>query len=261
MVTLSPYKRLFLEMHLHMKAYWKRPATWFRWHRWLGYIVVLQFLAWIFGGLFFALVPFQTWVKGKDLVQKPNDEVIVQWEQLAPALHTLNQSNGKLVAFQSIVTAQGPALRLQYQAANGNKTVLTDMRGQVLQAPNQNHIEALAKRIYRGEGQLHSVNRFEKLPNRLGIVKELAGRENLWQAQFNDALDTRLFFDATTGEFITQRTNTWVWYDFFWRLHIMDYGDGEDFNNTLLRLASIFAVLMMVTGVVLSIRNLLRKRL
>jgi hypothetical protein len=40
----------------------------------------------------------------------------------------------------------------------------------------------------------------------------------------------------------------------------MDYSEGEDFNNTLLRVATIFAFLMMVTDVVLSVRNLLRKR-
>ena len=54
-----------------------------------------------------------------------------------------------------------------------------------------------------------------------------------------DALQTRLYFDGASGEYLTVRTRAWVWYDFFWRLHIMDYQGGEDFNGGLLRGAAL----------------------
>lgn len=233
--------------------YWKRPATWFRWHRWLGYLIGLQLLAWIAGGVFFAIVPFQTAVKGKDLVAKPEAVFIQDWPL---ALQNLPSEHGKLLALQSVLVPQGTALRLQFE----KKTLLLDQHGSQLASPSQVQIEAFARQAYRGNGELMQAQLLPQVPIQLGMVKELGGRANVWQAQFKDEQSTRLYFDGKTGEFITVRTDAWVWYDFFWRLHVMDYAEGEDFNNTLLRIAAIFAMLMMVTGLVLSVRNLLRRR-
>lgn len=154
------------------------------------------------------------------------------------------------------MSAQGLAWRLQFR----NKNLVTDLHGAPLNSPTQEQIQTFAKQIYRGDGALIEVQHLESVPTQFAIVKELGARKSIWLAQFKDSQSTRLYFDANTGEYITVRTDAWVWYDFFWRLHVMDYSEGEDFNNTLLRVATIFAFLMMVTGVVLSVRNLLRKR-
>lgn len=102
---------------------------------------------------------------------------------------------------------------------------------------------------------------YQQLPTRLLIVKELASGSGVWQVQFDDDRATRLYFDGVSGEFLTVRSSAWLWYDFFWRLHVMDYRGGEDFNNLLLRSASLLALLMIMTGMVLSLRNVLRRRL
>ena len=46
-------------------------SRFFRWHRWIGYVVALQVLAWMLGGLLFAWLPFQSWVKSADAVSRP----------------------------------------------------------------------------------------------------------------------------------------------------------------------------------------------
>jgi uncharacterized iron-regulated membrane protein len=71
--------------------------------------------------------------------------------------------------------------------------------------------------------------------------------------RFDDAFATRIYLDGRTGEFVTSRNEAWVWYDFFWRLHIMDYAGGEDFNGTLLRVASIAAWGLVMAGAVLAV--------
>ncbi|MBR7801389.1 PepSY domain-containing protein [Undibacterium fentianense] len=236
-----------------LKASWKRPATWFRWHRWLGYLIGIQLLIWIIGGLIFAIVPFQTMVKGKDLVSKPSLQLPEQWQLNFSKLTT---EHGALQGLQSIASAHGFALRLQFK----DKNLITDLHGTPLPKPSQDQIQTFAQQLYRGHGNLEAVRLLSAVPRQLAIVKELGTRTNIWLAQFKDSQNTRLYFDANTGEYITVRTDAWVWYDFFWRLHVMDYSEGEDFNNTLLRIASMLALLMMLTGVVLSVRNLLRKR-
>jgi hypothetical protein len=92
-----------------------------------------------------------------------------------------------------------------------------------------------------------------KVPPRLGIVSETGGRGDVWRAQFDDTLATRIYLNGRTGEFITSRNEAWVWYDFFWRLHIMDYAEGEDFNGTLLRGASIIAWGLVIAGALLAV--------
>ena len=73
-----------------------------------------------------------------------------------------------------------------------------------------------------------------------------------------DALATRIYLDGRTGEFVVSRNEAWVWYDFFWRLHIMDYGGGEDFNNTLLRGASVLSWALVLMGAILAVLALRR---
>ena len=66
--------------------------------------------------------------------------------------------------------------------------------------------------------------------------------------------------DDRHPSFSVSRVNgAWVWYDFFWRLHIMDYAGGEDFNGTLLRLASLTALGLVLAGAVLAVLALRRR--
>lgn len=97
-------------------------------------------------------------------------------------------------------------------------------------------------------------------PRRLGIVRETAGRADLWVVRFDDLLSTRIYVDARTGQFVAARNEAWVLYDFFWRLHVMDYSAGEDFNNPLLRAAVLGATALVLTGVLLLALSLRRRR-
>ena len=99
-----------------------------------------------------------------------------------------------------------------------------------------------------------------EVPTRLLLVQETGGRGKLWRVGFDDSQQTRLYFDAASGEFVTARTEAWVWYDLAWRLHIMDYGGGEDFNNPLLRAAAPLALLLVLAGTVLTVQAAWRAR-
>jgi hypothetical protein len=83
-------------------------------------------------------------------------------------------------------------------------------------------------------------------------VHEFSARQNVWVARFDDALQSRFYFDGQSGELLAARNEAWVIYDFFWRLHVMDYSEGEDFNNSLLRGTSIVAMGLTFTGFALS---------
>ena len=231
----------------------KRPGSFpmsltvrfFRWHRWVGYLVALQVLAWVLGGLLFAWLPFQPWVKGADAVGKPAQSLPADW---AAVLASASPPLPPALAVQSVATANGPAFRVRL--AGGERWL--SAAGGELPAPDAESIGRYARSLYRGGGALVGVQQLAQAPLRLLMVKELGERSNVWLASFDDALRTRLYFDGRSGELLAVRNEAWVVYDFFWRLHVMDYAGGEDFNNALLRAAAVAAVGLVVTGLVLS---------
>jgi hypothetical protein len=207
------------------------------------------------GGLVFAWVPFQAWVKSADTVVKPVPVLPAAWPAgLASAAPGL----GEVVALTSVLTARGPAWRVK--RAGSDEALWLAMDGGPLPAPDEAAVRTFAQQLYRGTGRLVQVQRLQAAPRRLGIVREAGEREGLWQARFDDALATRVYIDGTSGEFIAARTEAWVLHDFLFRLHVLDFADGEDLNNPLLRVASALSLLFFATGAVLLWRSLRRRR-
>lgn len=226
-------------------------ARFFRWHRWLGYAVAVQVLLWVAGGAVFAWLPFQPWVKAQDTVSKPALQLPPDWAgRLARGLAGAGDATIAATdtrAVQAVATAQGPAWRLR--TADGERWLTLD--GQPLPPPDATAVATFARGLYKGPPPPVHVQALAQAPSRLGIVREAPGGRTLWLARFDDALGTRLYLDARSGELLAVRTEAWVWYDFFWRLHVMDYADGEDFNNPLLRGAALLALGLVGTGAVL----------
>ncbi len=225
----------------------------FRWHRWLAYAVALQVLAWVLGGVLFSWLPFQGWVKGHDWVQtKPQQALPANWAQVLGASSAAAAE--PVLSVQSFATAAGPAWRLR--RASGDAWLAAS--GGTLPAPDAAAVTRFAQTLYSGPGRPLPVQQLAEVPRRLGLVRELGSRKNVWLAPFDDALKTRLYIDATSGELLAARTEAWVLYDFFWRLHVMDYSGGEDFNNPLLRGFSLTALALVLTGTVLATLALAR---
>ncbi len=231
----------------------------FRWHRWLAWIVAIQVLAWVLGGLVFAWVPFQGWVKSADWVVKPQVALPPGW---AAALVAAEGDAAPLAGVAAVATARGTALRLTPAGGGAPRWLGAD--GQPLPPPDAEAVAAFARGLYRGPGTLAGVEHLQRVPTRLGIVREAqAGPAGIWRARFDDRLGTRLYVDARGGELAAIRSDAWMVYDFFWRLHVMDYAEGEDFNNALLRGGSLLAIALTVTGIVLAVlaaRRRLRRR-
>lgn len=228
-------------------------ARFFRWHRWLGWAVALQVVAWIAGGVVFAWVPFKPWVKAADQVRHAVQPLPAGWATVV-ARHLDTHQLPPIVSVGSVVGARGVALRLKH--ADSESWVALD--GGQIEPPDASDIERFARSLYIGDSPKLEVVRLESVPRRALIVKEAGDRRNLWLAAFNDGLHTRLYFDGTSGELVAIRNDAWVLYDFFWRLHLMDYSDGEDFNHPLIKGASIAALGLALTGVVLAILALRR---
>ena len=236
-------------------ARWTR--RFFRWHRWLAWLVAAQVAAWVLGGVVFAWLPFQEWVKLAQVVSKPVATFQPDW---AHALTSASLPATPVISVNSVATAAGLAWQVKH--AQGPDSWL-DAFGRPLDPPSEEAVRNFARALYRGPGPLLLTERLSAPPRHLLIVREAGSRAGLWRVSFGDGLQTRLYVDGRTGQLVAARNNAWVVYDFFWRLHVMDYAEGEDFNNPLLRAASAAAVTLVVTGLallVLSVRRGLRRR-
>ncbi len=78
---------------------------------------------------------------------------------------------------------------------------------------------------------------------------------------FDDVASSTLYIEQQSGRIIRRRHHYWYVFDWLWRLHIMDYDDGENVTNGWLRLVSLLSVLAAVSGLALLLLRLtLRKQ-
>lgn len=77
----------------------------------------------------------------------------------------------------------------------------------------------------------------------------------IWQIDFDDEQNSSYYVSGSTGELLERRNDTWRLWDFFWMLHIMDYGGRSSFNHSLIITLGFAAVWLAVTGVWLLFRT------
>ena len=80
---------------------------------------------------------------------------------------------------------------------------------------------------------------------------EYRGALPAWRVDFEDGAGRSLYVAADTGAVAARRSTLWRVYDFLWGLHIMDWRGHEDFNNPLLIVATVLALAVIVTGIIM----------
>jgi hypothetical protein len=216
-------------------------------HRWVALIVGLQVVLWAAGGVAFA------WL----------DEAAVAGERVASRPARVPLSPDERVVEPAALDLAGPAVdAVVLQRVNGlwtwrieqdGRVELRRARDGVRYAIGEDTARELASAAYRGEGRLLDVrlNRDSTLETR--------GAGPTWQATFDDASGTRLYFAADDGRFVAARTDTWRLRDVLWMLHTMDYAGRDDFNHPLVVVAALAAVWVGLTGAWLLVRVFRRR--
>lgn len=215
-------------------------------HKWLALLVGLQVVIWVIGGFVFAMLPFESWVKSGELVRKSAkptlNETTVPLERIAETFRPLQSLE---------LVGQGSAVYYRATRPDGKKFLVDAATGGRVEPIDEPMVRKMAANLYSGSGSIESIKKIESVERRWGLVDELHGQVPVWRVTYDDPFATRLYFSTESGEFLRARNDTWVFYDFFWRLHIMDYGNGEDFNNVFLRVLAPLALVFVGSGVLL----------
>jgi len=209
-------------------------------HKWLALIVGIQMGIWMLSGLVMAVLPIETVRSEHNIAaRKP-----ILLDDLLPVAVT---------PAQAITAAGGGGVVVTLTTLLGNPvyevrrsdgtTVLVDARETRVISPVG---DGLARRIaaddFAGAGK----------PVSAALVSEeggdYRGRLPAWRVTFDDNENTRLYVAANDGKVTARRSDTWRFYDFFWMLHIMDYGARENFNTPWLIVLSAAGLLVALSG-------------
>ena len=203
-------------------------------HRWISVFVGVQLLMWTASGLYFS------WTDIDDI---HGDQF------LSPASQTTTLR--ALTMLDSELQVSELAVRFiderPYLWVNRN-TLIDPESGDVKPGVSREEAERIARRHIKDEYDLTGIS----LLTEVGSHHEYRGRPlPVWAVTFEGPQELTAYVAERDGSFQRVRHQSWRIFDFLWMLHTMDYENRDDFNNGLLRAFSLFALVVVLSGLVL----------
>ncbi len=217
-----------------------------RLHKWIALLVGLQIFIWVGTGIYFSLFPIEE-IRGN---HKKTEWTVQPFDtdRIIPLHKAVENTGTKSVKSAELGHMMGrPVWRLVVpDEAHGDhgKIITVDGRsGRVLSPIAKPLAIQIAKSDYAGDGVFSSIEYLNKTPSEAG-----GGAGPIWAAQFNDKEKTTLYIDPNAAKVTKSRSTRWRLFDFFFKLHVMDYDDGEDFDSLHLKVISMIAMLVVLSG-------------
>ena len=217
-------------------------------HKWIALIIGIQILLWISGGLVMSVIPIEQ-VRGEHKVT-PRQELTAS----PPSLISLEAAS-EVSGLSDITGARldwlldTPVWHLTGTEAT---SIVNAETGDLISPIGETIVREIADADYSGDAELVELTLLETSPS------EYRRPAPVWRAKFNDLDRTTLYIDPKTAAVTARRSSTWRFYDFFWKLHVMDYDDGADFNHPLIITAAAVAILVAISGLILLIIKMRR---
>lgn len=218
-------------------------------HLWAGLILGVQVLLWMLSGVVMSWFPIEL-VRGETNAYSTPPAV------LEPATYA---SPGGVIAQVDGATSLELTHflgRPAYLVKNADNAVgLFDAStGERLSPLPEELARRVAKQDYLGDGEIIAARLMSFPP------QEYRGETPVWRIDYNDRLNTRIYISQNSGKVRARRNDIWRLYDFFWMLHIMDYGDRTNFNNPLIMAASLTGFIFAMSGMIIVVYRLQRGR-
>ncbi|GGD96665.1 hypothetical protein GCM10011515_15620 [Tsuneonella deserti] len=212
-------------------------------HKWIGLVIGAQFLLWTLSGAAMALLPMDEVAGGPARNQdtRPNLSTIDRWPEVQ------KQLGGIAVESLKVRTLLG---REVYEISTPTRTLLFDAKSATTIRVDEQTARDIALSSHPAAAPVKSVDALTELP--------MAVREHklpIWRVNFADDRGSSYFVSGSTGEVLERRTSAWRLWDFFWMLHIMDYGERASFNHPLIIVVGFAAVWLAITGTWLLLRT------
>ena len=213
-----------------------------RFHKWIALVLGLQVLGWVLGGLIMTAIPIEK-VHGDQHAATPVLAPI-DLKKLVPLEKQLSLADQTDVGSATLKnTPRGPIWVLK--SAAGSEGWWNAYTGENVDEIKADEARRYALAAYKGASKLAAVDYEEVAP------KEAQVSGPLWRASFADAEHTRLYLDSFTGEVLSRRSSLWGLYDFFYQIHIMNFGASRTYNHPAIVAAAAATLVIVLSGLVL----------
>lgn len=223
-------------------------SVWRRLHLWLSVLLSVQLLAWFGSGLLMSAFDINE-VRGS-LFRK--DWPAADWSSARIAPQQLLPSAQAAAGLQLSLT-QRAELPVYLLVDSQSERYIDAQSGKELATLSPEQATALALTQYQGKAIVRQVQWLTQVPSE---ARGLSAP--LYRVDFSN--DVTFYLHPVTGQVQRVRTPLWRAYDFAWMLHIMDYQERENSHNPLLIASSITAVGFTLSGIVLLLLTLRRRR-
>lgn len=219
-------------------------------HKWFALVLGIQLFLWALSGFYMVAVHIDI-IHGDMLVKNMQQNVghtdrsYVPLERLA-FLHPNAQS----------ITLKAMMDRPVYLVTGEEVLLLDASDGRQLSPLDAQTAAQIASYHYAGGGEIRHIELLTNNP-----PTELQARAlPLWRIDFDDAWNSSFYVNPYSGAFETRRHTLWRVFDFLWMLHVMDYEEREDINNTVLRVISVLGLVSGMSGIWLLFYSFKKKR-
>jgi uncharacterized iron-regulated membrane protein len=221
-------------------------------HRWLGLLMALQIIAWMFSGFYFSLYPIAE-IRGEHLT-RPTESLaredlgaVAMPAAVSNSLDEHFKQDWELISAGLVRQDDAPYWRIEGRTGGDSFVRLLGPDGQV--KPRLSAVEA-----ERRASSLLITPIDEPVVTWLeteGDSQEFRGRAlPVWKISFGEPENLALYLHPWTGEILARRTDRWRLFDFLWMLHIMDFDTRDDFNHPLLQGAALLGLVVAASGLV-----------
>ncbi len=210
-------------------------------HKWITLIIGIQIVLWIAGGVVMTFFDIER-VRGSHNIRESEPKLITADAGLISPSLALADAGVSATRITTRFMLETPV----YEVTTAeDETLILDARtGQKLSPIDEATAIALAREDFAHDDEITSTTLLESAG-----YEYRGGPLPVWQVIFDDPESTHIYIPADRGRVAARRNGIWRLFDFFWMLHIMDYGERDDFNHPLVIIASVVALFGVMSGI------------
>lgn len=216
-------------------------------HRYLGVFIGIQFLLWTVGGLYFAWTNIQE-IRGNHLIHE-DDVLIIKNDMKSPdevlRMNQIAPASVKKIKLSSLFFES-----YYYVEFDDNMMLINSVTGKIRDSISEQDARKLALKKLKKNIPIRNIE-YVTTKNISQHFQYRGGMLPAWAVELDDDSNTVLYICALQGTLERVRTKEWRIFDFLWMLHIMDFDERDNINNSILRGFSILGLITIISGFVL----------
>lgn len=212
-----------------------------QWHKWLSLFIGGQVMIWLASGLYMVIMDLD-FIHGDHLVRERSDTFMSGYSPEIGFADILSNYPGA----DEIVLTNWIGKPV-YRIYTSEGWLLVDAQDGTERSPlGKADAIAVAQYHYARSANVASATLIE---TEADAPTELQSRKlPLWRIDFDDAGASSFYVSPHDGTLVARRHTYWRIFDFAWMLHIMDYDERANVNNTLLRIAAGLGLTLSIIG-------------